>query len=122
MSTPPKGITVVRKLLLTVLAVVLAGALVGSAFAASRSVRVGDNWFERARGVPTVTVRRGDTVTWRWAGSAPHNVVVRRGPERFSSKVKTSGTYRRRVTKAGTYTIVCTIHGGSDQSMKLRVR
>lgn len=122
MSASPKGIAVVRKLLLTVLAVLLAGSLAASAFAATRSVRVGDNWFERSRAVPTVTVRRGDTVTWRWVGSAPHNVVVRRGPERFASKVKTSGTYRRRVTKAGTYTIVCTIHGASDQSMKLRVR
>jgi len=33
-----------------------------------------------------------------------------------------SGSYTRRMTRRGTYRIVCKIHGGADQSMTLRVR
>jgi plastocyanin len=90
--------------------------------AANRSVRVGDNWFVRRRGVPTVTVRRGDRVTWRFTGREPHNVVSQGGPARFGSPTRRSGTYARRMTRSGTYTIVCTIHGGRDQRMRLVVR
>ena len=36
--------------------------------------------------------------------------------------MKSSGTYKKKVTKRGTYTIYCTIHGASDQKMKLKVK
>lgn len=100
----------------------LAAAVAVPAIAATKTVKVGDNYFVRSSGVPTVTVKSGDTVKWKWAGDAPHNVTVTRGPARFSSPTKTSGTFSKKVTKKGLYTIVCTIHGGADQSMKLRVR
>ena len=110
-----------RKLLVAaVLAALL--AVTATAAAATRSVGVGDNWFVRSSGVPTVTVSRGDTVVWRWRGDAPHNVFVTSGPARFRSPVKRSGTYRRKLTRAGRYTIICTIHTGADQKMVLRVR
>lgn len=111
-----------RKTVLSLAAVAALGAAVVPAVAATKTVKVGDNYFVRDRGVPTVTVKRGDRVTWRWSGDSPHNVVVTKGPARFSSPVKTKGTYSKKVTKRGTYTIVCTIHGAADQSMKLRVR
>ncbi len=66
------------------------------------------------------TVRKGTTVVFRWTGRAPHNVSVTRGPVKFSSKVQTKGSYRKKLTKKGTYTIVCTIHPG--MGMKLRVK
>jgi plastocyanin len=112
----------VRKVI--ALAVVI-GSLVAAttAVAATRSVTMGDNWYVRERGVPTVTVRAGDTVVWRNRGDNPHNVIVRRGRPRFRSSVVTPGrTYRRRVTRRGTYLIYCSIHGQGDQSMRLRVR
>lgn len=104
--------------------VVLIAALCAAipALAATRTVKVGDNWFVRSSGVPTVTVKRGDTVRWRWVGNAPHNVTVRSGPVRFRSKTRSSGTFSRRVTRRGTYRIYCTVHGASDQSMVLKVR
>jgi plastocyanin len=92
------------------------------AFAATRSVKVGDDYFVRDRGVPTVTVKKGDTVRWRFAGKAPHNVTVKSGPARFGSKTMTRGSYAKKLTRRGLYTIYCTIHGAGDQSMKLRVR
>lgn len=48
-------------------------------------------------------------------------MVVTRGPKKFRLRTKTSGRFSRRMSKRGTYTIVCTIHGAADMSMKLRV-
>jgi plastocyanin len=113
-----------RKLLVLALALAagLAAALAATALAATASVKVGDNYFVRARGVPTVTVSKGTKVTWRFRGDAPHNVTVKRGPARFRSSTKSSGSFSKTLRKRGTYTIYCTIHGTSDQSMKLVVR
>jgi plastocyanin len=111
-----------RKLVPLALTCAVAATLAASALAASRSIRVGDNWFVQRHGVPTVSVRRGDTVTWRFVGREPHNVQVQRGPERFTSPTRDRGSYRRRMTRRGTYAIVCTIHGARDQRMRLVVR
>ncbi|HYF28734.1 MAG TPA: hypothetical protein VD931_23535 [Baekduia sp.] len=111
-----------RRRTIAVCSIATLGLAAVPALAATKSIRVGDNWFVRASGVPTVTVKKGDTVRWRFVGDAPHNVSVTRGPVRFTSPVKRSGTYARRMTRRGTYTIICTIHGARDQSMRLRVR
>jgi plastocyanin len=114
----------VRKLLaLSVLAAVavLAAVFATSAPSATR-VNVGDNYFVRPSGVPTVTVSKGTKVRWVWTGDNPHNVKVTRGPASFSSPTKTSGRFTKRMRKRGTYTIVCAVHGGGDQKMKLVVR
>jgi plastocyanin len=92
------------------------------ALAVTRTVKVGDNWFVRSAGVPTVTVKLGDTVRWRWVGDSAHNVTVRSGPAKFKSRTQSRGSFSRRLTRRGTYRIVCTIHGAKDQSMVLRVR
>ena len=111
-----------RTIAATLVAASAAAAVTVPALAATKSVTVGDNYFVRKSGVPTVSVQRNDTVRWVFRGERKHNVVVTRGPQRFSSPVKERGTYRKRVTRRGTYRIVCTIHGASDQSMVLRVR
>jgi len=90
--------------------------------AATKVLRVGDNWFVRASGIPTVTVARGTTVTWRFVGREPHNVAVASGPVRFRSGVQRRGTYRRAMRVRGTYTVVCDLHGARDQRMRLVVR
>jgi plastocyanin len=105
-----------------VVAVFLTGLFATPAFGAATRVEVGDNWFVRERGVPTVTVNEGAAVTWQWRGKSLHNVTVTRGPVKFRSGSKTSGKFSKRLTKAGTYTIICTVHGASDQKMKLVVR
>ena len=110
-----------RKLIVPVL---VAGLLVPAATPAfaARSISVGDNFFVRKSGVPTVSVSKGAKVTWKWTGNSLHNVTVTKGPVKFRSGSKTSGKFSKRLTKAGTYTIVCTVHGADDQSMKLVVR
>jgi plastocyanin len=114
----------VRKLL--VLAVLVAAGAAMAVFAASAPsatrVKVGDNYFVRPSGVPTVTVSSGTAVRWVWTGRNQHNVYVARGPVRFHSAVKKTGSYTKTIRTRGTYTIICQIHGGSDQKMKLVVR
>ena len=109
-----------RKLLVVMLVAALPAVLAAQALAATRSVKVGDDYFVRKGSVPTVTVKKGTKVTWRWRGHDLHNLAVTKGPVRFQSSFKASGTFSKRMRKAGTYTIVCTIHQPA-MKMKLRV-
>ena len=111
-----------RKLFVLTLAVGCLGTLASVALAATRSVKVGDNYYVRAHGVPTVTVSKGTTVKWNFRGNLPHTVTVKKGPSRFGSGTKVSGSYRKKLTRRGTYTIYCLIHGARDQRMKLVVK
>ena len=109
-----------RKLIVSLLIAAASAVLATQALAATRTVKVGDDYFVRKGSVPTVTVKRGTKVTWRFAGRDMHNVAVTKGPVKFQSSYKTSGTYSKTVKRRGTYTIVCSIHQ-PDMTMKLRV-
>jgi plastocyanin len=111
-----------RKLIVIALAAATVAVLAASALAATRSVKVGDNYYVRPSGVPRVTVSKGTTVAWHFRGNAPHTVSVKRGPVKFTSAPKFSGTYRKKMRRRGTYIIFCKIHGASDQRMKLVVK
>jgi len=110
-----------RSLVLLTAAAIAAAAVAVPALAATKSVKVGDNYYVRSSGVPTITVKKNDTVKWNFAGNRPHNVKVKTGPVKFTSPTKESGSYSKKMTKAGSYLIYCTIHGQSDQSMRLKV-
>ena len=109
-----------RKLLVAVLIAAATAVLAVPALAATRSVKVGDDYFVRKGSVPTVTVKKGTKVTWRWTGKDMHNVAVTKGPVKFHSSYKDSGTFSKTVRSTGTYTIVCSIHQ-PGMKMKLRV-
>ena len=109
-----------RKLLVLVLVAAASAVLATQALAATRSVKVADDYFVRKGSVPTVTVKKGTKVTWRWAGKEMHNVAVTKGPVRFRSSYKASGSFSKTLRTTGTYTIVCSIHQ-PDMTMKLRV-
>ena len=111
-----------RKLIVMALVVGCLGVLASVAMAASRSVKVGDNYYVRSKGVPTVTVSKGTKVKWRFGTGTPHTVTVKSGPAKFNSGPRSSGSYSRTLKKRGTYVIYCTIHGLSDQRMKLVVK
>jgi plastocyanin len=92
------------------------------AAAATRNVKVGDDYFARSSSPPTVSVSKGTTVKWNWKGRRQHNVVAtRKGRRQFQSALKRSGSYSRKMKKRGTYRIVCSIHA-PDMRMKLVVR
>ena len=110
-----------RKLFLVVPVLAILAVLAASALAATRSIKVGDNYYVRSRGVPTVTVSKGTKVKWRFVTNTGHSVTVRRGPTKFNSGIRTGGSYSKTMRKRGTYSIYCVIHG-SEQRMKLVVR
>ncbi|MBM7857457.1 amicyanin, partial [Lentzea nigeriaca] len=59
----------------------------------------------------TLTINAGDTVVWTNHDTAPHNVVVTNGPEKFTSPTLQQGqTYTYTFTKPGTYSYYCSIH------------
>jgi plastocyanin len=108
-----------RKLPLVLIVAPLVAA--APAAAATRNVKIGDDYFVRAGSVPSVTVSKGTTVRWNWRGSRQHNVVVRSGPVSFQSALKRSGSFRRKMRRRGTYKIVCSIHA-PDMAMTLKVK
>jgi plastocyanin len=89
----------------------LLGATALPATAAAPTVVVRDNEFVHAGTArPTVHVRPGGVVAWRWASRQSHNVTVRSGPQRFRSPTQSAGTFRRRLVRRGTYRLGCSLH------------
>jgi plastocyanin len=109
-----------RKLLILPI-LVLAALLVGASPAAAktRNVKVGDDYFVRKAGTPTVTVKKGTTVKWNFKGNDAHNIVGS-GPASFQSPVKSSGSYKHKMKKKGSYRVICSIHAGMDMKLKVR--
>lgn len=71
---------------------------------AATEVSVVDNQFEPR----VIEIATGDTVTWTWSGSAPHDV----DGEGFQSEVQSTGTFQHTFDIAGEYQYVCNIHSG----------
>jgi plastocyanin len=115
-----------RKLFALSLVAAVAGVLAVAAPAMSKhkSLEVDDNYFVEKGKPRTVTAHVGDTVEWEWEDDAvnPHNVTVKKGPVKFHSKTKTSGTFEKKLKKAGTYKIICTIHASQGMKMTLKVK
>ena len=95
-----------------------AGAEPAARVAKVREVAVGSNFYDPRR----LTVARGQRVRWVWdVGIQRHSVTVRRGPQRFDSRLQSSGIYSRRFSKPGTFKLYCTEHP-SSMRMTLVVR
>lgn len=66
----------------------------------------------------TVSVKTGDTVTWRFEDKGiPHNVVA--NDESFKSDIKDSGTFEHTFEKSGTFSYSCTVHPGMNGTVKV---
>ena len=103
---------------LTALALALIAWPPGSDARVTKRVTVGDIFFKPT----TLTVRRGTRVRWVWTGDLPHNVTVVRGRQRFKSPTQTSGSFSRILRRRGRMRLICTVHGGARQSMRITVR
>jgi len=68
------------------------------------TITVLDNEF----GPDELVVAAGTEVTWEWQGESEHDVV---GPD-FESPLQASGTFTHTFEETGTYTFVCSPHGG----------
>ena len=92
--------------------------------ASSKTIKVGDNFY-----LPkTVTVNRGTAVTWKWPGydeaGDVHDVKLKTGPKgvkKFQSEAaSTDYSFKRKLTVAGTYKLICTLH--EEMTMTIKVR
>jgi plastocyanin len=107
---------------------VLAGAALISAApahgAARKTVTVGDNYFTS----PSLTVKRGTSITWRWPGYEEagdvHDVGLVSGPKgvkKFRSEAaSTDYSFKRKLTVPGRYKLACSLH--HEMRMTVRVR
>jgi plastocyanin len=57
-----------------------------------------------------VTLERGSTFRWRFAGPSRHDVTLANGPVGFSSQSRASGVFSFRFTKPGVYRLYCSLH------------
>ena len=94
-------------------------ALAVPALAATKSINVADDYFVRSANNARITVKKSTTVRWNFVGAESHDVTVARGPAKFRSGRRTTGTYAKKVTKVGTYNIVCTIHPGMGMTLRV---
>jgi plastocyanin len=86
----------------------------------TRKVTVNDNYY----GPSKLTVHVGDSVDWVWTDEVTdvHDVKLNAAPKgvkKFASDPLASGDdFKRKLTKAGTYKIVCTFH---EEEMKMTI-
>jgi plastocyanin len=67
----------------------------------------------------TLTIHRGDSVTWLWRdGETEHNVTFRG----FHSRTQARGSYTVRFARSGTFVYHCTIHVAEGMRGKIVVR
>jgi plastocyanin len=65
----------------------------------------------------TLSINRGDTVTWLWRDHEEHNVTFHGA----RSRTKTSGSYTVRFSHSGTFAYRCTIHESEGMRGKIVV-
>ena len=113
-----------RNIVLAVLAAVGLALAIQPAQAAKttkKTVKVEDYFFTPAK----MTVKKNTVVVWKWpaGGGDSHDVYMKKGPKgvkRFRSEIFSAGmTYRKKLTKRGTYRIICTLH---EDTMKQTIR
>jgi plastocyanin len=106
-----------RKLAAVTTAGVVCAVLAIPAFAATKTVRVDDDFFSPR----TVTVKKNDTIRWRWVGENPHNVKSTSGPAKINSGApKVRDTYSKKMTRKGTYKVVCVVHPKMTGTIRVR--
>ena len=96
--------------------VVLAATLLvaAPATAAPRAVRLKDSFFSPSR----VTLPRGGSVRFIWAGDLVHNLLGPGIPARLEDPVTRRRPFTRVFRRPGRFLFTCSIHPG----MELRVR
>lgn len=104
-----------RLLALPLAAAIALGASVLPA-GATNTIRLKDDVFSPK----STTVAKNSKVTFKWAGKSYHDVRVKSGPVKFHSSIKTKGTYTKKMTRKGTYKIVCTIHPGMELTLRVK--
>jgi plastocyanin len=109
------------------IALVLAGAALAAAPAeagSKRTVKVLDNFFQPKK----LTVDKNTTIVWSWPedGGDVHDVKLSSAPKgvrKFTSDPGSGGyTFRRKLSRPGTYKLLCTFHEDDEMRMTITVR
>lgn len=110
-----------RKTICTLGAIALAAtalapsaALGGARAAATHTVTLHEFRFHPG----TLSIHRGDRVTWVWRDAVEHNVTF----NGFHSRTQERGSYTVRFTRNGTFNYRCTIHASEGMRGKIVVR
>jgi plastocyanin len=98
----------VRRLLLALALVsLLAGIGATLAFARTRSVGLGDNFFTKTK----VRIKKGSSVHWHWSRLGnKHNVTGTTRGARVHSRTGHSGSFTHKFNRRGTFRFICTRH------------
>ena len=99
--------------LLAATVIVPASALGGARSASSDTVVLKDLRFHPG----TLSIERGDTVTWLWRDNVDHNVTF----HGFHSRTQLHGSYTVRFTHSGTFGYRCTLHEAQGMRGKIVV-
>jgi plastocyanin len=68
----------------------------------------------------TISVRVGQTVSWRNDDTVDHNVTATKGAKFHSRAFGAGGTYAFKPSRAGTVDYVCTLHPGMEGPLLVR--
>jgi len=88
----------------------------------TKTVTVGDDYF----GPTKLTVKKNTVIKWAWPQDNfdSHDVKLKKGPKgvaKFQSgSAATDYAFSKKLTKVGTYTVVCTLH--QDMAMTIKVK
>jgi plastocyanin len=99
------------------------GLALGATTGKTRTVSVNDNFY----GPSKLTVHVGDTVKWHWDADMTdvHDVKLDSAPKgfrKFASEPLAAGDdFKRKLTKAGRYHIICTFHE-EEMTMTITVK
>jgi plastocyanin len=100
---------------LFLLGAIPAGALGGAHASFSHAVSLSGFSFHPS----TLTIKRGDSVTWSWhTPKSEHNVTFHSTHSRTGSR----GSLTVRFPKAGTFSYICTVHVNKGMRGKIVVR
>lgn len=105
-----------KKLLAAGAITALAAVAAVPAFAATKTIQVDDDVFKPK----TATIKKGTTVKFTWVGESSHNVTRASGPSFKIIGFRKSGSVSRKLTKAGTYKLLCSIHPGMNLTLRVK--
>ncbi len=88
----------------------------GATASGTRTVRLKDSFFSPSR----VTVSRGSSVRFVWAGERVHNLVGPGVPARLEDPVRRRRPFTRVFRRSGRVSFICSIHPGMEMTVRVR--
>lgn len=89
------------------------------AVAKTRTASLGSYYFAPGK----LAVKTGDKVRFEWDGGEVHDVGVTSGPVEFRSPLQAGGSWTtKRLRKAGTYRLGCSVHPQMAMTLKVKRR